>query len=97
MHICGLSQYQQQVKLLQVYKVKLWRVQMKNSARVSCAHLLKSPSTAEQSLFCKLVVKVVPNSSELEPQSFKVLAFRAKTGTVGSLTAESEPRFRLGF
>ena len=28
---------------------------MKNSARVSCAHLLKSPSTAEQSLFCKLV------------------------------------------
>ena len=40
---------------LQVYKVKLWRVQMKNSACVSCAHLLKSPSTAEQSLFCKLV------------------------------------------
>ena len=30
---------------------------MKNSARVSCAHLLKSPSTAEQSLFCKLVVQ----------------------------------------
>ena len=43
------------INLLQVYKVKLYRVQMKNSARVSCAHLLKSPSTAEQSLFCKLV------------------------------------------
>ena len=42
---------------LQVYKVKLQRVQMKNSARVSCAHLLKSPSTAEQSLFCKLVIQ----------------------------------------
>ena len=28
---------------------------MKNSARVSCAHLLKSLLTAEQSLFCKLV------------------------------------------
>ena len=40
---------------VQVYKVKLQRVEMKNSARVSCAHLLKSPSTAEQSLFCKLV------------------------------------------
>ena len=28
---------------------------MKNSAHVSCPHLLKSPSTTEESLFCKLV------------------------------------------
>ena len=43
-------------QFLQVYKKEIAWVQMKNSACVSCAHLLKSPSTAEQSLFCKLVV-----------------------------------------
>ena len=52
---------------------------MKNSARVSCAHLLKSPSTAEQSLFCKLVA--IATSSALTEAELYVYVLLSKEGS----------------
>ena len=52
---------------------------MKNSARVCCAHLLKSPSTAEQSLFCKLVA--IATSSALTEAELYVYVLLSKEGS----------------
>ena len=47
---------------------------MKNSARVSCAHLLKSPSTAEQSHFCKLAIATLSALTEAELYVYVLLS-----------------------